>query len=106
MGVSKLVCSHLQLRHLMLLRQTEEPEVYPLSTAILEAEKSLLDQSDRSTQIVLSTGPICLGLCTFVLLTPHDGDGYNVNSFLPQERLILKGSFKIQSKVIQGHKKY
>ena len=38
MGVSKLVCSHLQLRHLMLLSQTEEPEVYPLSTAILEAE--------------------------------------------------------------------
>ena len=38
MGVSKLVCSHLQLRHLMLLCQTEEPEVYPLSTAILEAE--------------------------------------------------------------------
>ena len=36
--MSKLVCSHLQLRHLMLLIQTEEPEVYPLSTAILEAE--------------------------------------------------------------------
>ncbi len=62
MGVSKLVCSHLQLRHLMLLRQTEEPEVYPLSTAILEAENLFLDQSDRSTQIVLSIGPICLGL--------------------------------------------
>ena len=46
MGVSKLVCSHLQLRDLMLLSQTEEPEVYPLSTAILEAE-ILLDQSDR-----------------------------------------------------------
>ena len=61
-GVSKLVCSHLQLRHLMLSSQTEEPEVYPLSPAILEAENTLLDQSDRSTQIVLSIGPICLGL--------------------------------------------
>ena len=60
--MSKLVCSHLQLRHLMLLSQTEEPEVYPLSTAILEAEIPFLDQSDRSTQIVLSIGPICLGL--------------------------------------------
>ena len=70
MGVSKLVCSHLQLRHLMLLSQTEEPEVYSLSTAILEAEKTLLDQSDRSTQIVLqvSIGPICFGLCTFVII--------------------------------------
>ncbi len=29
--LSKLVCSHLQLRHLMLSSQTEEPEVYPLS---------------------------------------------------------------------------
>ena len=57
MGVSKLVCSHLQLRHLILLSRTEEPEVYLLSTAILEAENTLLDQSDRSTQIVLSTGP-------------------------------------------------
>ena len=57
MGVSKLVCSHLQLRHLMLLSQPEEPEVYPLSTAILEAENTLLDQSDCSTQIVLSIGP-------------------------------------------------
>ena len=60
--LSKLVCSHLQLRHLMLLSQTEEPEVYPLSTRHLEAENTLLDQSDRSTQIVLSIGPICLGL--------------------------------------------
>jgi len=39
-GVSKLVCSHLQLRHLMLLSQTEEPEVYPYLPAILEAEYS------------------------------------------------------------------
>ena len=62
MGVSKLVCSHLQLRHLMLSSQTEEPEVYPLSPAILEAENTLLGQSDRSTQIFLSIGPICLGL--------------------------------------------
>ena len=46
----------------MLLRQTEESEVYPLSTRHLEAENTLLDQSDRSTQIVLSIGPICLGL--------------------------------------------
>ena len=46
----------------MLLSHTEEPEVYPLSPAILEAEDTPLDQSDRSTQIVLSIGPICLGL--------------------------------------------
>ena len=51
MGVSKLVCSHLQLRHLMLLRQTEEPEVYPLSTAILEAEAEN-PFSDQSTPFV------------------------------------------------------
>ena len=37
-------------------------KVYPLSTRHLEAENTLLDQSDRSTQIVLSIGPICLGL--------------------------------------------
>jgi len=52
----------------MLLSQPEEPEVYLLSRAILEAENTLLDQSDRSTQIVLSIGPICLGLCTFVII--------------------------------------
>ena len=81
MGVSKLVCSHLQLRHLMLLSQTEEPEVYPLSTRHLEAENTLLDQSDRSTQIVLSIGPICLGLAlsSSSFLTQRHGTRCNVN---------------------------
>ena len=88
MGVSKLVCSHLQLRHLMLLSQTEEPEVYPLSPAILEAENTLLDQSDRSTQIVLSIGPICLGLAlssSSFLTQRHHGVRCDVKSYLSSQ---------------------
>ena len=93
MGVSKLVCSHLQLRHLMLLSQTEEPEVYPLSPAILEAENTLLDQSDRSTQIVLSIGPICLGLAlssSSFLTQRHDGMRCLVKSSLFSEVIYLE----------------
>ena len=64
-GVLKIVCSHMRLRHLILLTWTKEPEVYTLSAAH-GSRKSLLDQSDRSTQIVLSIGLICLAICTFV----------------------------------------
>ena len=87
MGVSKLVCSHLQLRHLMLSSQTEEPEVYPLSPAILEAENTLLDQSDRSTQIVLSIGPICLGLAlSSSSFQRQNGTRYHVKPFLSTQK--------------------
>ena len=90
MGVPKLVCSHLQLRHLMLLSQTEEPEVYPLSTAILEAEIPFFGPIRSFYSDCPKYWPYLFGPCTFVLLTPQDGHGDNVNSFLPQTRSILK----------------
>ena len=47
MGVSKLVCSHLQLRHLILLSWTKEPEVYPVPRHGSRSNHPF-NQSDRS----------------------------------------------------------
>jgi hypothetical protein len=60
-------------------------------------QNTLLDQSDRSTQIVLSIGPICLGLAlSSSSFQRHNGMRYNVKSYLPPQKwLILKDSFKI-----------
>ena len=47
-GVSKLVWSHLQLRHLILLSWTKEPEVYPVISPPWKQIKSPFNQSNRS----------------------------------------------------------
>ena len=70
------------------------------------SKKSLLDQPDRSTQIVLSIGPICLALHFRPTSTPQDGKRHNMIPVFLRYDQSWKGLFKIQSKVIQGHKKY
>ena len=105
--VSKLVCSHLELRHLMLSSQTEEPEVYPLSTRHFGSRKYSFGPIRSFYSDFPKHWPYLFGPCTFVIFLPTPK--WNKMStealfFLLRSDLSWKNHSRY-NQVIQGHKK-
>ena len=107
-GVSKLVCSHLQLRHLMFSSQTEEPEVYPLSTRHFGSRKYSFGPIRSFYSDCPKYWPYLFGPCTFVIILSNATTRWHamsreVISFLRSDLSWKNHSRNTQ--VTQGHKK-